>query len=54
MGSDTYGIDQLLCKTPEAHAVPKRTGSLVPMVVGVIGLQTRAESTHDPSTSLCL
>jgi len=44
-----YRIDELLGKTSEAHAVPKRRGSVVPMVVRIIRLQARTESSHNPS-----
>ena len=43
-----YRIDELLSKTSEAHAVPKRWGRVVPMVVRIIRLQARTESSHNP------
>jgi hypothetical protein len=34
-----YRVDELLGETSEAHAVPKRRGRVVPMVIRIIRLQ---------------
>jgi hypothetical protein len=43
-----YRVDELLGKTSEAHKVPKCQGRVVPMVVRIIGLEARTESSHNP------